>query len=258
VGTVHSLQGAERPLIIFSQVYSVHADGGFIDQDNTMLNVAVSRAKDSFLVFGDLHLMSGASGSTPRRQLYEWMVGHGAVELDYGELSPRADLIDERAQVQVSQLVEFEQHDQFLQAVLAGNHSEVHIVSPFVLHQTMQSSGAYDLLADAVCSGKSVNVYADRHFTDRLKSGPPTDHFKTVSHNLQKRSVGFHEVRSVHSKLVVADRDIYCVGSFNWFSASRNLKYANQETSIVYRGSALVSEIDARLADLRKRIIARN
>ncbi|HGT8837806.1 TPA: DEAD/DEAH box helicase, partial [Escherichia coli] len=51
VGTVHSLQGAERAIVIFSPVYSKHEDGGFIDSDNSMLNVAVSRAKDSFLVF---------------------------------------------------------------------------------------------------------------------------------------------------------------------------------------------------------------
>ncbi|HHZ7343284.1 TPA: DEAD/DEAH box helicase, partial [Escherichia coli] len=38
VGTVHSLQGAERAIVIFSPVYSKHEDGGFIDSDNSMLN----------------------------------------------------------------------------------------------------------------------------------------------------------------------------------------------------------------------------
>ncbi|EIV3313366.1 DNA helicase, partial [Escherichia coli] len=33
VGTVHSLQGAERAIVIFSPVYSKHEDGGFIDSD---------------------------------------------------------------------------------------------------------------------------------------------------------------------------------------------------------------------------------
>lgn len=46
IGTVHSLQGAERPIVIFSPVYTKHADGGFIDSSPSMLNVAVSRAKD--------------------------------------------------------------------------------------------------------------------------------------------------------------------------------------------------------------------
>jgi len=56
IGTVHALQGAERPIIIFSMVYG---DGDvstmFFDRENkpNMLNVAVSRAKDSFVVFAN-------------------------------------------------------------------------------------------------------------------------------------------------------------------------------------------------------------
>ncbi|WP_262219581.1 AAA domain-containing protein, partial [Escherichia coli] len=57
VGTVHSLQGAERAIVLFSPVYSKHEDGRFLDSNSTILNVAVSRAKDSFLVFGDMDLI---------------------------------------------------------------------------------------------------------------------------------------------------------------------------------------------------------
>lgn len=54
VGTVHSLQGAERKIVIFSSVYDGHdINNYFYDKGVNMLNVAVSRAKDSFLVFGD-------------------------------------------------------------------------------------------------------------------------------------------------------------------------------------------------------------
>jgi serine/threonine protein kinase len=54
VGTIHALQGAERAIIIFSPVYDdKSAQSCFFDRQPNMLNVAVSRAKDSFLVFGD-------------------------------------------------------------------------------------------------------------------------------------------------------------------------------------------------------------
>lgn len=58
VGTVHALQGAERPVVVFSGVYCKN-DGSssyFFDRGRNMLNVAVSRAKDSFLVFGDMKI----------------------------------------------------------------------------------------------------------------------------------------------------------------------------------------------------------
>ncbi|HET8936233.1 MAG TPA: AAA domain-containing protein, partial [Polyangiales bacterium] len=54
VGTVHKLQGAEKPIVCFSLVEGVEQGGGsFLDGDATLLNVAVSRAKRSFVVFAN-------------------------------------------------------------------------------------------------------------------------------------------------------------------------------------------------------------
>lgn len=69
IGTVHALQGAERDVVIFSPVYSKHADGGFIDASPSMLNVAVSRAKDAFLLFGDMDAPASAPPGSPRSVL---------------------------------------------------------------------------------------------------------------------------------------------------------------------------------------------
>ena len=77
VGTIHALQGAERPVIIFSPVYSKDADGAFIDSSPSMLNVAVSRAKDSFLVFGDMAVFENAQKSTPRGLLAQFLFRKG-------------------------------------------------------------------------------------------------------------------------------------------------------------------------------------
>lgn len=61
IGTVHALQGAERPIILFSMVYGP-GDSGimFFDRDNkpNMLNVAVSRAKESFIVFANRGILN--------------------------------------------------------------------------------------------------------------------------------------------------------------------------------------------------------
>ncbi|MGP5132285.1 DEAD/DEAH box helicase [Brachybacterium tyrofermentans] len=52
VGTAHRLQGAERPIILFSAVYGNNsAQAGFIDKNPELMNVAVSRAKDLLVVF---------------------------------------------------------------------------------------------------------------------------------------------------------------------------------------------------------------
>lgn len=54
IGTVHSLQGAECPVVAFSLVQQRTTGDLFAERDGGFLmNVAVSRAKDAFIVFGD-------------------------------------------------------------------------------------------------------------------------------------------------------------------------------------------------------------
>lgn len=66
LGTVHALQGAERNIVLFSSVYSNKDEGVlFFDRDNkpNMLNVAVSRARDSFILFGDIRVFDETKNS---------------------------------------------------------------------------------------------------------------------------------------------------------------------------------------------------
>lgn len=63
VGTVHTFQGAERKIIIFSSVYGREDGCYFINKNKELMNVAVSRAKDSFLVFGERGCLVGNAQS---------------------------------------------------------------------------------------------------------------------------------------------------------------------------------------------------
>jgi superfamily I DNA and/or RNA helicase len=67
VGTVHSLQGDERLLVLFSSVYGMNdkGTGKFYDRGPNMLNVAVSRAKDSFIIFGHSDVFGTENRGTP-------------------------------------------------------------------------------------------------------------------------------------------------------------------------------------------------
>ncbi len=73
IGTINSLQGAERPIVIFSPVYDNSHRADFIfDKTPNMLNVAVSRAKDSFLVFGDKRIFR-TEGQSPSAILGQFL-----------------------------------------------------------------------------------------------------------------------------------------------------------------------------------------
>lgn len=82
VGTVHALQGAEREIVIFSPTYGGGYQGGtFFDKTPNMLNVAVSRAKDSFLIVGNMELFDGNRPSRPSGLLGRFVRGVGGEEL---------------------------------------------------------------------------------------------------------------------------------------------------------------------------------
>lgn len=66
-GTVHSLQGAEKDIVLFSSVYTSSVKSGyFFDKYGpNMLNVAVSRAKRSFIVAGDPDIFKRGNKKIP-------------------------------------------------------------------------------------------------------------------------------------------------------------------------------------------------
>jgi len=69
IGTIHTFQGGEFPVIIFSSVYSYNVNQKsrklFFDTEYTMLNVAVSRARDHFFLFGDMEIFDASKINIP-------------------------------------------------------------------------------------------------------------------------------------------------------------------------------------------------
>jgi superfamily I DNA and/or RNA helicase len=75
VGTVHALQGAERAIVLFSPTYGENFNGGaFFDQKPNMLNVAVSRARDSFIVIGNRKVFDAGRTALPSGLLATYLV----------------------------------------------------------------------------------------------------------------------------------------------------------------------------------------
>lgn len=254
VGTVHSLQGAERLVIIFSPVYSKHADGGFIDKRPSMLNVAVSRAKNTFLVFGDMDVFELTPSSSPRGKLAALLFHDDAQELQF-QVPARRDL--QLSKVSITQLRDAREHGDFLRNVLTVAGREVHIVSPWLRLDCVRESGALSAMADAVRRGVDVRVYTDlgSNTWDRDRSVEERKHseLKAAVAALGAEKIRAVLVRKVHSKVVIGDENIYCLGSFNWFSARRDAAGARHESSLVYRGPHLTNEIKVMKESLQAR-----
>ncbi|EFM0441111.1 DNA helicase, partial [Escherichia coli] len=254
VGTVHSLQGAERAIVIFSPVYSKHEDGGFIDSDNSMLNVAVSRAKDSFLVFGDMDLFEIQAPSSPRGLLAKYLFEFekNALSFDYKE---RKDL--KTSETKIYTLHGVEQHDNFLNQTFENTDKHITIVSPWLTWQKLEQTGFLDSMIAACSRGINVTIVTDRSYNtehkDFEKRKEKQQNLKAALEKLNALGIATKLVNRVHSKIVIGDDGLLCVGSFNWFSATREARYERYDTSMVYSGDNLKGEIEAIYNSLDRR-----
>jgi len=89
IGTVNSLQGMECPVVLFSTVVTRRARSTWLDGNAWLLNVAVSRAQDSFVAFGDAAVLFETPARTPLASLGAYMRAHGEL------LYPRSMVIVE-------------------------------------------------------------------------------------------------------------------------------------------------------------------
>ncbi|MCS3768193.1 hypothetical protein HNP12_002264 [Aeromonas hydrophila] len=242
IGTTHALQGAERPIVLFSPTYSKHADGLFIDNSNSMLNVAVSRAKDHFLVFGDMDLFNQERDNTPRGLLAKHLFSRPENMLKFQTMR-RHDLAPTEAQCDL--LRDVHEHNAFLLEVLASATQEVHIVSPWLRKHRIVQAGLLPAMEKASARGVTVTVYADPALNMKDE-----DHWLPSSTALQEAGINLIKVPRLHSKMVAKDGKILCLGSFNWLSAANHGPYARHETSIAYSGPAVHQEIRVLVASL--------
>lgn len=253
IGTVHALQGAERIIVIFSPVYTRHSNGEFIDRSTSMLNVAISRAKDSFLVFGDLDVISAASSTLPRGILAKYLFSKPENELVF-KVNKRRDLLTFCAEPRL--INDALEHDQYLIELLEQVKETIYIVSPWVSYLKLMETGILSSICEASSRGVKIKLFTDRHFNTTTNNHFDADKekmFIQCCEKLADEGVDVAVIRGVHSKLVMADNHHMSVGSFNWFSASRTGIYANMETSMIYSGD-LRKEINTQTAFLNSRV----
>ncbi|EOZ0023354.1 hypothetical protein ACQHFN_004649, partial [Escherichia coli] len=77
--------------------------------------------------------------------------------------------------------------------------------------------------------------------------------FKAALEKLNALGIATKLVNRVHSKIVIGDDGLLCVGSFNWFSATREARYERYDTSMVYCGDNLKGEVEAIYNSLERR-----
>jgi hypothetical protein len=247
VGTVDALQGAEYRLVIFSPTYGVattHNRTRF-NQNPSILNVAISRAQDAFLVFGNMHLFKPV-GTHPSAVVGRFLFKGGDNELKDVPtelLLPCQDLPPGRL------IRDLQSHRDVLAEALAAAHFRVVIVSPFLSYAALEADAVAEKIRRARDKRIRVTVVSDPTLNQNRSQ------FDRCKQALEEGGATFYTADGpgVHSKLILVDNSWLVVGSFNWLSAVRDARspYARYESSIRYDGDEAFQMIRDSLKDLK-------
>ncbi len=238
VGTVHSLQGAERDIVILSTVLTKFDNLTFLNNQYNMLNVATSRAKHSFLVFGNTSILNAAENN-PLGNLKKWLLTEESSELSNNIVYESLDIYKGK----ISRINKLDEHRRILIHALHKAKKELIIVSPFITNIAIETEGIIPIIKQRVSDGIVIKIITDSALdmiNGKLK--PATLLGRQM---LTDAGAKLLVINGIHSKTLVVDDSIIVEGSFNWLSAVRDSssKYSRHETSIIIQNEDAFEKI---------------
>ncbi|WP_316979902.1 AAA domain-containing protein [Shumkonia mesophila] len=243
VGTVHTLQGAEKDVVLFSPVYDAgHTGGLFFDRNISMLNVAVSRARESFLVFGNLRLFNPGQTSLPSGLLGRYLFATPENEItDIDPISPIALM----APSELERLDTLDGHCAKLREAITGARERLLIVSPFLSDVAINADNLVPLLASRK-GGPRIVVAYDKYLNIGRDQRPLPHASLAIEALVGATGVELWELEGIHNKTLAVDESWIVEGSFNWLSAKRDRgsAYQRHEVSFLYRGKDAPMHVD--------------
>lgn len=237
IGTVHSLQGAQYPLVLFSPVNSPEDSSFFMEAGGkyNMLNVAVSRAQYHFLVFGNMNIFH-TGRNTPSGNLAKWLLDRLQNEISAGFLYQAEDTFLPQSlelpsqSAEIDRLSTLEAHTSLLRQAFQTARQKVVVVSPFLSLRALESDRLLPLIQETVERGVEVVVYTD-HYLGK-EHGLWRDDTLKARRALVEHHARLCILKDIHNKTLVADDCLLVEGSFNWLSATRDKERARHECSI--------------------------
>lgn len=249
VGTVNALQGAQRPIILYSSVLSPGDSTRYVNEHYNLLNVATTRAQHSFLVFGHMGVFN-PDEDTPLGNLAKWLYAASDGALSNSLFYSETFHPDITGRISTTS-----QHVKALRKAFKMAQQELVIVSPFISSVAITDDNLPSLIKETVDRGVSVMVYTD-HFLDRnrvssteLKKGA-----QEGRNQLEDCGVVLRVINGIHTKTILIDEEVLIEGSFNWLSAVRDEQhqYHRYEASIVLKGEQARKLIAQIKQELRK------
>ena len=255
VGTVHKLQGAEFPIVVFAPTYTIEyvrsslekkGQHMFFDVSPSMINVAVSRAQKSFIYMGDPRILNyGNDNEILPSQILSIHLNAKAAELAHVSKDNALTKID----AEIERISSLEEHREILEQAFSDAQDCVVISSPFITKSAIKNDNITTQIKRAVERGVSVKIFYD----SKLNTGRRHELKDSIKSLSDAGAEVIHKDR-LHSKVLYIDNKMIVESSFNWLSAVRDQSsdYQRYESSLLYRGKMAAKMI----ADVRKEFLS--
>ena len=236
IGTVHALQGAERPVILFSATNTDLTENVFMNYGGkkNMLNVATTRAKHSFIVFANMNIFRPGM-NTPASYLANLLYSTEGSALDNHFVYQQEILFPNKdSQIRCKHLNSLADHQYILKECFRVAEKELIICSPFISINAIERDNIVSLITEAKERGVKIVIITDMTFD--IEKGRLREYSKRGRDAIEKAGATLIIHPHIHSKTICVDQKILMEGSFNWLSASRDKDYANKESTILLEG----------------------
>ena len=245
-GTVHALQGAEKPVILFSTVHDIKDKKLFFDYGGkfNMLNVALTRAKHSFIVIGNMTILN-PKDSSPSGRLASALFSKEEYALDDSFIYESDIVYSKSNTYKVTRINTLESHRNCLKKVFKVAKKELIIFSPFISINAIRKDEIEKFIKESVDKNVTVRIITDKTFdldrtTQRLK--PSSEQGRNA---VERAGADLLIDDGVHNKTICVDDSILIEGSFNWLSATRDKKntHHRKEASVIIQGMNVSEDI---------------
>lgn len=251
IGTIHQFQGVGFEVIIFSPViFEQNDSSSFLNLRPNMLNVAVSRAKQQFIVVGNYHKLKNSGGSLgliAERCSSDFYLELGLQSQQYRELSTN---------FHVERHIHDAQHIKAFKYYLENAVDSITIVVPWI--RKPYNTGAQkqlELIKAALSRGVNVQVFygysnINLHQKEDNDEGLVQEYLNLLGpDNMIRLPEGTHE------KILLVDDRILVVGSWNWLSNAYYKWYGDdqnqsnlairRETSVIILDRKIITQYKA-------------
>lgn len=257
IGTVHQFQGVGFEVIIFSTViFTENDNSSFLNNKPNLLNVAVSRAKQQFIIVGNYRKLESSKG-------YLGIMAKHAAQSFYLELGQQSESFNDHLNDNFENMRYLYdcQHIAAFKEYLSSCETSIKIVAPWIRNPYKNTAQEQlELLKSAKARGIDIKVYYGYNNENlNLDNGNDQKLIDQYILALGQENV-IRIAGGTHEKILIVDDKFIVIGSWNWLSnayynwccapkkGTVNLAI-RKETSIILNDRKLISDYKNKLFD---------